>query len=404
MPLFSYKGKKNTGEMFESELEVADRFALFRELKTQGVEVLSIKEVKPKIKNKFSFSFFKKNVKPHDKIIFAKNLGSMLEAGLSVSRALTVMERQSTDKRLKAVLVLLNSEINQGKTLSDAMSKQPTVFSQLFISMVKAGEESGTLAASLKVVALQMERAYTLQSKVKGAMMYPSVIVGVMILIGVLMLTYIVPTLMKTFSSFKVRLPLPTRIVVGLSEALRDHGLLILVGVIIVFFILRWWMRTTRGKSVVDYSVTKIPVIGELVKEVNAARTARTMSSLLTAGVGVVESVKITADVIQNIHYKNILYKVEENIKKGASISEVFTENTKFYPIFIGEMIAVGEETGKVGEMLLGVATYYEEDVEQKTKDMSTIIEPFLMVFIGAAVGFFALAMISPMYSLVNVI
>jgi type IV pilus assembly protein PilC len=176
------------------------------------------------------------------------------------------------------------------------------------------------------------------------------------------------------------------------------------VVVALLFFLIRWAMKTEKGKSFVDSAITKIPIIGELVREVNAARTARTMSSLLSAGVGVVESVQITNEVIQNVHYKKILATAEENIKKGAPMSEVFINNTKFYPVFVGEMIAVGEETGKVGEMLLSVAVYYEEDVEQKTKDMSTVIEPFLMVFIGAAVGFFALAMISPMYSLVNVV
>lgn len=401
--LFSYKGKKNTGEIFEAELEAVDRFALFHDLKNQGVEVLSVKEIKPKSHINFSFSFVGK-IKTHEKIIFARNLGSMIEAGLSVSRALTVMERQATKVALKKSLANLNAEINQGRTLSDAMQKQPKTFSQLFVSMVKAGEESGTLAGSLKIVGLQMERAYTLQRKIKGAMMYPSVIICVMIGIAVLMLTYIVPTLMKTFAGLKVQLPWSTQLVVSVSDLLRFHGVWVLLGLVAAIFLFRWWSRTSKGKSIIDAFLTKIPVIGELVKEVNTARTARTMSSLLTAGVGVIEAVKITNDVLQNVHYKKILEKVEENIKKGAPMSEIFINNPTYYPVFIGEMVAVGEETGKVGDMLVGVANYYEEDVEQKTKDMSTIIEPFLMVFIGGAVGFFALAMISPMYSLVDVI
>jgi type IV pilus assembly protein PilC len=403
MSLFSYKAKKSTGEVFESEMESVDRFSLFHDLKAQNIEVISVKEIKPKISSKFSFSFMGK-IKAHDKIIFAQNLGSMISAGLSVSRALTVMERQSTSSKMKKILVSLNNEISQGKTLSDSMRKFPETFTQLFISMVKAGEESGTLAGSLKVVALQMDRAYSLQRKIKGAMMYPAVIVGVMILISILMLTYIVPTIMKTFAGLKMELPWTTQLIVVISDTLRMHGLVVFVVVALLFFLVRWAMKTEKGKSFVDAAITKIPIIGELVREVNAARTARTMSSLLSAGVGVVESVQITNEVIQNVHYKKILTTAEENIKKGAPMSEVFINNTKFYPVFVGEMIAVGEETGKVGEMLLSVAAYYEEDVEQKTKDMSTVIEPFLMVFIGAAVGFFALAMISPMYSLVNVV
>lgn len=403
MPLFSFKAKKSTGEIYEAEKEALDRFALFHDLKSEGIDILSVKEIKAKSSVKMKFSFSKK-IKTHDKIMFARNLGSMIEAGLSVSRALTVMERQTSNKKMKALLMDLNNEITQGKTLSDSMRRSPDAFSQLFISMVKAGEESGTLANSLKIVALQMDRSYALQRKVKGAMMYPSVIVGVMIIISVIMLTYIVPTLMKTFAGLKVELPWSTKIVIGISDLLRFQGIWVLLAVVIIFFIFRWWKKTEKGKSLIDSLITKIPVIGDLVKEVNAARTARTISSLLTAGVDVVESIKITNEVLQNVHYKKILSEVEETIKKGAPMSEIFIKSVKYYPIFVGEMIAVGEETGKVGDMLLGVATYYEDDVEQKTKDMSTIIEPFLMVFIGGGVAFFALAMISPMYSLVNVI
>ncbi len=403
MPLYSFKAKKNTGEIYEAEREASDRFALFHDVKNEGAEVISVKEVHSKGALRLSLSFRKK-VKTHELITFARNLGSMIEAGLSVSRALTVMERQVTNATLKDILNGLNSEISQGKTLSESMAKTPKVFSTLFVSMVSAGEESGTLANSLKTIALQMDRSYTLQKKIKGALMYPAVIVVVMILIAVLMLTYIVPTLMKTFTDMKIALPWSTQIIVTVSDLLRNHGFIVLGVVVLAFLALRYWSRTSGGGSIVDLLITKIPVIGELVKEVNTARTARTMSSLLNSGVAIIESVKITAEVVQNVHYKKVLAQAEENIKKGAPISTVFEQNSQFYPVFIGEMIAVGEETGKVGEMLLGVATYYEDDVEQRTKDMSTIIEPFLMVFIGAAVGFFALSMISPMYSLVNVI
>jgi type IV pilus assembly protein PilC len=209
---------------------------------------------------------------------------------------------------------------------------------------------------------------------------------------------------MKTFTELKVELPASTKLVLFVSNALRDHGLLVLLTLIALAALIYFVSKTAKGKSLIHYYVLKIPVFGNLIKEVNAARTARTLASLLTSGVDVVESVRITKDVIQNVHYKAILDEVQQAIEKGDPISKIFTENEKFYPIFLGEMISVGEETGKMGEMLLGVAVYYEDDVDQKTKDMSTIIEPFLMVFIGAAVGFFAIAMISPMYSLVNVI
>jgi type IV pilus assembly protein PilC len=408
MAHYVYKARRNTGEVYVGDVEAGDRYEVYRKIKESGDEVISVdqKGGKGKFLN-FNASFkipFLSGIKTQEKITFARNLGSMIEAGLTVSRAIAVMERQSRNQELKKVLTSLNKEISEGKTLSDAMSLYKNVFSSLFISMVKAGEASGTLAGALKIVGLQMDRSYALQRRVKGAMMYPSVILIVMILVGVLMLTYIVPTLMKTFTELKLALPLPTRIVLGLSDLIRNHGLVLLVAILVVLGALYWWSRQKQGKFFIHYAILKIPVIGGIIKEVNAARTARTMSSLLTSGVDIVEATQITQDVMQNVHYKKVIGQAGEAIKKGAPMSTTFLENTKLYPIFLGEMINVGEETGKIGGMLLNVAVFYEEDVEQKTKDMSTIIEPVLMVIIAAAVGFFAVAMISPMYSLVNVI
>lgn len=402
---FTYTAKKSTGETYEGEREATDRFALYKELKANGEDVIKATPIGSGkgVKNLFHVSFGS-GVKTQEKIIFARNLGSMLEAGLPVTRALEVIEKQSTNKALKKILTSLINDISNGKSLSDSLDSFKNVFSPLFRSMIRAGESSGTLAASLHVVATQMDRSYSLERKIRGSLMYPGVILCVMVIIGVLMLTYIVPTLTSTFRDLKIALPLSTRIVVAISDAMRNQGLWVLIGLLVVGYLVYLWARSPGGKKVVHYAILKIPVFGELAREVNAARTARTLSSLLTSGVAVVESVRITTDVLQNVHYKKILTQAEEEIKKGTPMSKIFVENSKLYPIFLGEMMSVGEETGKVGEMLLGVAVYYEEDVEQRTKDMSTIIEPFLMVFIGAAVGFFAISMISPMYSLVNVI
>ncbi len=407
MSHFTYKAKRSDGEVYKGEKDANDRFELYKMLKESGEEVLDVQE-------KNSSSMFSKgmtinlpfmhSIKMQDKINFARNLSSMISAGLAMSRALSVMERQTKNQELKKVLVSLQKDISEGKTLSQAMSSYKNVFSALFISMVSAGEQSGSLAESLKIVGIQMDKTFALQRRVKGAMMYPGIILSAMVIIAVLMLTFIVPTLMKTFTELNVQLPASTRFVLFISNALRDNGILVLIGFVILVGLFIMFKRSKNGKYTIDYLVLKIPVIGEIVKEVNSARTARTLSSLLSSGVDVVESVRITADVIQNVHYKDILKVAGEAIEKGEPISKIFTQNEKYYPLFLGEMMNVGEETGKIGEMLLGVANFYEEDVDQKTKDMSTIIEPFLMVIIGGAVGFFAISMISPMYSLVNVI
>ncbi len=407
MSHFIYKAKKASGEIYKGEKDANDRYDLYKILKESGEEVIDVTEKSGKgmsLKNITITLPFLNSIKAQDKINFARNLGSMITAGLAMSRALNVMERQTKNPALKKVLIALQKDISEGKTLSQAMGNFKNVFSSLFVSMVAAGEQSGSLAESLRITGLQMDKSFALQRRIRGAMMYPSIIFLAMGLVAILMLTYIVPTLMKTFLELHVDLPASTKFVLFVSSMLRDHGLIVLSSACILIGGLITWSKKESGKRVFHYAILKIPVIGNLVKEVNSARTARTLSSLLSSGVDVVESVRITTEVIQNVYYKDILKKAGEAIQKGEPISKLFTENEKFYPIFLGEMMSVGEETGKIGEMLIGVAVFYEDDVDQKTKDMSTVIEPFLMVIIGAAVGFFAVAMITPMYSLVNVI
>jgi len=223
-----------------------------------------------------------------------------------------------------------------------------------------------------------------------------------MVIIGILMMIYVVPTLLSTFTELKIKLPPTTQFILDVSNLFQNHGLLMLIIFIISISFLVWWSKKPLGKTIIHAFILKIPVIGSLIQEVNTARTARTMSSLLGSGVDVVESINITATVVQNIYFRKALEKASLAIKNGELMSKTFNQYTKYYPLFFVEMISVGEETGKTGEMLLGVAKYFEDDVNHKTKDMSTIIEPVLILMIGGAVGFFAVAMIQPMYSLVG--
>jgi len=402
MSLFKYKIKKADGQIESGEKEANDKFVLYKEFHSAGSEIITIEEGgKKKFSLKMDIKIFG-GIKTHDKIIFARNLGSMIEAGLSLSRALNVMIKQSKNKNLKEILEKVVAEISSGKTLSDAMLLYPKVFSPLFISMVKAGEQSGGLAEALKTVALQMERMYNIQRKVKCAMVYPTVIFIVMIVIAILMLIYIVPTLTATFNDLNVDLPMSTKFIIGLSDFLRSHYLIV-AGLALVFGIgITYFLRTKSGKRFKDLFVIKIPSINQIVKEVDSAKTTRTLSSLLSAGVDVVESLRITEDVMQNSYYKKVLHECLEKVQKGEPISSIFLLHTDLYPVFVGEMMSVGEETGKISEMLRGVADFYENEVEQKTKDISSIIEPILMVIIGIGVGFFAIAMLMPMYSLAD--
>ena len=336
------------------------------------------------------------------KIAFAKNLSAMTKAGLPLSRALSVIEKQSKNAKFKNVVEGINLEIKKGKTLSEALRNYPNIFSNLFVSMAKAGEESGGLSDSLANVALQMDKTYRLQKKVKGAMIYPAVIISVMIIVGILMFIFVVPGITATFKDLNTELPPTTKFIIFISDFLTGHWLLSII--IILAFILGIYfsLKTIIGKRIRDFSIIRLPLVGDLIREANAARVARTLSSLLTAGVPVAESIQITKGIVSNYYHKQVLEEAAKVVEKGENISSVFMKNPALYPTFVGEMMSVGEETGNMASMLLEVAIFYETDVEERTKDLSTIIEPVLMVIIGAAVGFFALSMITPIYSVMD--
>jgi type IV pilus assembly protein PilC len=403
MTLYKYKAKNKEGKIYERTVEAKNRYDIFGIIREEGGKLVTIEEVKS-LMSGISLGGIFGGIKTHQKIIFAKNLGLMIDAGLPVTRALAVMSKQSKNKAFKKLLTDVEEDISHGKTLSESLAKHPKVFSKLFVSMVKAGEESGSVSASLAIVSSQMEKTYQLAKKVRGALIYPVVITIVMIIIAVLLLIFMVPTLTATFEGLGVELPLSTRILIALSDFLIEHTLWVAVAVLAAISSAILFFKSLTGRNLADVLSLRIPVIGTMVKEFESARTARTLSSLLTSGVEVVVALDVTIDVLQNHLYKAALTEARNAIQKGEPMSAVFVRYEHLYPLFVGEMVAVGEETGKISGMLLGVASYYEEEVDQKTKDLSTIIEPILMVVIGIGVGIFAISMLAPTYSLVEYI
>ncbi|KND48572.1 MAG: general secretion pathway protein F [Parcubacteria bacterium C7867-005] len=402
MTKYLYSAKDKEGNIYESTHEAPTRVELYTFIRDEGGTVISVKESKSGISVDSFFAGIFGNIKTHDKILLARNLASMVKAGLSVTRALGVMEKQTKKKKLKILLRDLTADVSHGEPLSEAMKKRPQVFSQLFISMVRAGEESGNIANSLEIVAGQMDKSFALVKKVRGALIYPAVVISAMVLIAILMLIYMVPTLTATFEGLGVKLPVSTRVIIASSDFLVNHTLIVFLGIIALVISAITLFKSAFGQKVMDHVTIRIPVIGAIAKEVQSARTARTLSSLLSSGVDIVVALGVTIDVVQNSLYKKILKKARTAIEKGEPMSLVFIQSENLYPTFVGEMIAVGEETGKISEMLLGVATYYENEVEEKTKDLSTIIEPVLMIVIGIGVGIFAISMLAPTYSLVD--
>lgn len=392
--------KKEDGTEERRTIDAPSRFAVYTTVEKEGGTVLSLEEGGKGGAPKWMQIRIGTGINTEQKITFTKNLAAMLSAGLTLSRALSVIERQTKNKYLKEVVIDLQTRIKQGGSFHEALGAHPKVFSTLFIAMTKAGEESGKVSETLAAVALQMDRSFTLQKKVKGAMIYPSIILGAIVVIAILMMMFVVPTLSSTFASLGVDLPMATKVIVGVSDFMVDNMIatLLILGAIVAggaFFI-----RSAFGSALILRTSLMLPAIGDLVRETMSARACRSLSSLLSSGVEMLTAISITREVVGAPLFAKVLQEAEDRVRAGESLSAAFNDYPKLYPIFVTDMISVGEETGKVSDMLGQVATYYETDVEDRTKDLSTIIEPVLMLFIGVFVGIFAMAMIAPIYSL----
>lgn len=399
---FKYKAQKKDGGIVEGIKDSPDKFSLARELREQGNVPILIEESKDKKGLSLGNITLFSKVSLEEKITFTNNLSGMLSAGLSLTRALSVLEKQTRNPAFKNVLTTLVDTVNTGNTLSDGMKKFPKVFSGLFASMVHSGEESGSLPKVLSEIGVTLKKSYDLNRKIKSALMYPSIILCAIVLIGILMMMFVVPTLTKTFKDLGADLPASTKSIIWISDTISAHPIMVFLALFLVIFAFIMFAKSKFTQKYFDYIILRLPVIGNLAKEVNTARTARTMASLLSSGVDMSRALSITEEVLQNIYYKSLIRSSIVSIEKGSALSESFKAHPELYPVMMGEMIEVGEETGNLARMLLDIANFYENEIDNKTKDLSTIIEPVLMIFIGGTVGFFAISMISPIYSVMN--
>ena len=403
MPLYSYFARSVKGEEKSGVVEIENIQQLSQSLKGEGFILIKAEPQKIK-KNKSFLNFLGEigTVPLTEKLMFTRNLQVMVSSGLSLPRSLDILALQSKNKKFKKVLSQVKEKLVKGKNFSDALTEHPGIFSDLFQNMIKVGEETGGLDESLKILSRQLEREHDLKSKIKGALIYPAIIVMTMIGIGILMLVMVVPQLADTFEELGIELPLTTRVVIGLGTFLNDNGLLSVI-IILVFAFLFWLiLRTKPGKRTIDAIFLKIPIISTLVKKTNSARTIRTLSSLIASGVPIVKSLEIVAGTLGNVYYKEAILQAMERVKKGEKLSLFFKSCQSIYSPIVFQMIEVGEETGETSTILAKLADFFEEEIGNATQNMAAVIEPVLMLIIGAAIGFFAISMVQPMYSMLG--
>jgi len=403
MPKFLYTAKRlSDGEAVSGEASAKDERSLAADLRSRELLLTSVKEMKENggVQVRFLDRFV--SVPLREKMLFTRNLSVMISSGLVVSRAIQSLELQTRNQSFRKILGEIYEDVQSGNMLSEALAKYPSVFGELFTSMVYVGEVSGNLESVLDILAVQLEKEHDLHSKVKGALTYPAVILVAMIGIGILMLTYILPQITGVFEDMDVTLPKMTLMIMALSDFVRENALLTLLLLVVASFGVKLLYGAPGGRRFFHMLFLRMPIVGPIVVKVNCARFARIYSSLLKSGVAVVDSLRIVSRTLTNVYYKDALERGIEDIQKGQDLSRTIAASGSIFPILVSQILEVGEETGKTDLVLEKLAQFYEDEVSQITANLSSILEPVLMLLIGGAVGFFAVAMLQPMYSVLE--
>jgi len=338
-----------------------------------------------------------------EKVTFTRSLALIVRAGMALPQGLEVLARQSGSALLRRTLGEIKDAVTKGEAFSEVLRKYPAIFSAFYISMVKTGELSGNLEKVLGELALQMEKERALRSRVFGALMYPSVIFVVMLAVITLMMIVVVPHLAKVFTEFNATLPAPTRIVIAISGIVTGYAPLA-AGAVLIFVFAFWYAisKTVSGKHTFDWVIMHLPLVGGLSKKINAARISRSLQTLVSSGIPITEGLITTSEVVKNSLYRNALVRASKQVEAGKELSGILSESKSLFTPLMIELISIGEGTGTMDIILGNLAESYEDEVERITKNLPALIEPILMIFIGASVGFLAVAMLQPIYTLSN--
>jgi type IV pilus assembly protein PilC len=399
----NYTAKNYSGEIKAGEVNVKDERELANQLREEDFVLTSFNEIKEsdkKIKVAFLDRFF--SIPLSEKMMFTRNLSVMISSGLPISKALKNLVIQTKNKKFIKVLNTVQEDVQAGSPFSDGLARFPLIFNELFINMVRIGETGGNLEEVLDILANQLERDHDLLRKVRGALVYPAVILVAMLGIGIVMMIYVVPQITKIFTDMNVELPILTKFVISLSNALVNYWWLAIAIFVALAIGIRIFFSMTIGRKIWGLVIINIPLIGKIVIKVNCARFSRIHSSLLKSGIPVTSALEILSRTLNNFYYKRALKRAVEGVQKGVNLSKIIYAEKKIFPVLVPQMIEVGEETGKTEEVLAKLADFYEEEVSQITKNLSSIIEPILMLIIGSAVGIFAVSIIQPMYSVME--
>ncbi|MFC1523771.1 type II secretion system F family protein [Thermodesulfobacteriota bacterium] len=401
MPVFVWKGKNSYGEKRNGKLEAHDQSSVESQLRKMRITPSVIKEAP---KDLFAdFAMFQPKVTGKDIVIFTRQLSTMIDAGLPLVQSLDILSSQQENPTFKRVLREVRLDVETGTTFADALKKHQKEFDNLYCNMVEAGEVGGILDTILNRLALFMEKAMTLKKRVKGAMTYPIICLCISIVILGVILVFVVPVFENMFADFGASLPVPTQIVVKLSNFVKANIIYMFMGAGVVGFIYNKINATDKGKLKIDDIKMKLPVFGPLIQKVAVAKFTRTLGTMLQSGVPILESLNVVARTAGNKIIERAVFRVADSISEGRPISEPLDE-TGVFPSMVVQMISVGESTGALDAMLEKIADFYDEEVDQAVDNLTAMIEPFMMVFLGGMIGGLVVAMYLPIFKMGQVV
>ncbi len=397
MAVYTYEGRTKTGDNRQGTVEAPNKEQALSKLKRQGIDAPTVTEKSGGL----PIPKFRTGISRKDVAIFTRQFSVMIDAGLPLVQCLEILANQQPNKIFRAILTEIRSDVEAGSTLADAMRKHPKAFDTLYCNMVAAGEAGGILDTILQRLSQYIEKIVKLKAAVRGALIYPVAVLVIACVVVWVILTFVIPVFGDLFTGLGAELPLPTRIVIMLSNFLRAWWWLLMIMGIGAGVGVRQYYKTERGRLVIDGLMLKIPVIGMLLRKIGVARFCRTLGTLTSSGVPILDGLDITARTSGNAVIENAIQAVRSAVEQGRTISEPLRE-TKVFPDMVVQMMAVGEQTGALDTMLSKIADFYEDEVDEATANLLSLLEPIMIVFLGTVIGGIVIAMYMPMFSLIG--
>ena len=403
MPKFAWEGKTRAGQVQKGEIEAPNQAAVTAVLRRQGVMPSNIKERGKGLDMELKIPGFEPKVTTKDLVVFTRQFATMIDAGLPLVQCLDILARQQDNKTFKKILTEVKESVESGSTFADALKKHPQAFDELYVNLVAAGEVGGILDTILNRLAAYIEKALKLKKQIKGAMTYPATVVGIAFVVIAVILVFVIPAFEKMFADFGGALPMPTQVVINISNFVQQYILVIIGGIIASIFIIKRIYKTEKGRAKIDHWALKAPVFGPLIRKASVAKFTRTLGTMVSSGVPILDGLDIVAKTAGNKTVEKAIYRVRQSISEGKTIAEPL-EKSGVFPPMVCQMIAVGEQSGAIDTMLNKIADFYDDEVDEAVAALTSMLEPLLMLFLGTTVGGLVIAMYLPIFKLAGTV